>query len=197
MKEKTPQNMTRPLINNDYTIKEIAAALGLKASDLRTDLPEVTFDDEETSPFNQPDEPQEDKLLNPTEIIDELQRLGHTVPAAHHATQVCVNELQVALRLVSGREEASRGGWRVKGLPAHIPTPAENAERIAMLLGKAYTIVTSLTSTCEGEKCYDVAVLGRVEASLERLSDSPETFKDAVLSEPTKTKTAEDGTINH
>jgi hypothetical protein len=197
MKEKTPQKMSPPLINDDSTIQEIAAALGLKASDWRMDFPEVTFSDKETSPINQPDELLEDRLLNPTEIIDELQRLGQTVSAAHHATQVCVNELQVALRLVSGRETASRGGWRVKGLPANIPSPAENAERIAMLLGQAFTIVTSLPSLCEGEKGYDVAALGRVEASLERLSDSPETFKDVALSEPAKTKTTEARTINH
>jgi len=197
MKDKTQLKMTRPRINDDSTIEQIAAALGLKASDWRTDLPEITFDDEETSPLNQLSELQEDKLLTPAEIIDELQRLGQTVPVAHRATQLCVKELQVALRLVSGSKDVGRGGWRVKGLPAHVSTPAENAERIAMLLGQAFTIVTSLPSLCVGEKGYDVALLGRVEASLELLSDSPETFKDAVLSEPAKTKTAEDQTINH
>jgi len=197
MNEKTPHKIRRPVINDDSTIKEIAAALGLKAGDWRTDLPEVTFDDEETFQPDAHAQSRQEQWLTPAQIIAELQRLGQTVPAARHATEACVDELQVALRLVGGRDDAERGGWRVKGLPAFVATPAENAERIAMLLGQAFIIATSLPSLCEGEKGCNVAVLGRVEASLERLSDSPETFKDVVLNDPSKTKSAHEKAIGH
>ena len=197
MKNKTIQNITRPPISDDATIQEIAAALGLKASDWRTDLPEVTFDDESASTTSQSEEEEERKLLAPAEIIDELKKLGQTIPAAHQVTQKCIGELEVALELVGRRGAKDQGGWRVRGLPARTPTPEEDAERIAMLLGQAFTLAASLAYICEDEKGYDARAIGHIEASLERLNDSPETFKEAVLSWSNKPKAAPDRTINH
>ena len=197
MKNKTMQNTTRPRISDDATIHEIAAAWGLKATDWRTDLPEVTFDDESALTASQSEEAEESKLLAPAEIIDELKKLGQAIPAAHEVTQMCISELEVALELVGRRGVQDQGGWRVRGLPARVPTPEEDAERVAMLLGQAFTLANSLAFICDDEKGYDARTIGRIEASLERLNDSPETFKQAALSWPTKSKAAPHKSINH
>lgn len=197
MENKTKPNITRPAIADDATIQEIVAALGLKASDWRTDLPEVSLDDDDAPPTGDSEEAEESRLLGPAEIIDQLKKLGQTIPAAHQVTQKCIGELEVALGLVGRGGTKDQGGWRVRGLPPRNPTPAEDAERIAMLLGQAFTLATSLARICEDEKGYDVRTIGLIEASLERLSDSPETFKEAVLTSSTKPKPTQETSINH
>lgn len=192
---KSPQNQKGARITHDSGIKEIAAAVGWTASDLRGDLPIVSFDDDEIAQRDEDDTVQDEQLLSPAEIIDLFQKLGETVPAISHAAQLCINELQEAVQLVSGCEHTHSSGWRLKGMSPHVATAAENTERVAMLLGQAFTIAMSLTS-CAGAKAYEGSTLARAEASLEQFSDSPESFKDAVLAKPRKTKSAQAKALN-
>lgn len=187
-----------PATNSSATVR-IAGACGMKAMDPVLDLSEIIFGDEQEVATREAAVHREDEFLQPEEIIGELQKIGPKVALASIWTRSCIAELQAALRLVRGTEDTERVKWRIKGAPVFPPTAAEKAERLELLLGEAFSLVTSMTTVCKGKKGYDTnvaAVLGRVEASLERFSDSPETFKEAALAVPAQKKTAQSQSFN-
>jgi len=169
----------------------IAAACGLKATDLVVDLSDINFGDETESATSKAIGQEDDKLLQPEEIIRELQSIGPKVALAKAWTRSCIAELQSALRLVRDTEETERIRWRIKGAPVFLPTAAEKAERLELLLADAFSGVTSMMTVCAKAKGYDAEIaarLARIKASLERFGDSPELFKEAALALPAERK---------
>jgi hypothetical protein len=195
MRNRTlPQN-ARCEISDEPTIQDIAKSWGLTANDWRTDLPEVTFGDEPmTAPSS---DPEEEKFLEPAEIIAALRKIGRNIPAAELHSCLCILELQTALDLVNGSQDNKHVTWRLRGMPMPAPNAAESGERLELLLLEAFNLATALPTLCEGHKGYDPAVLGQVEASLERLSALPQTLKEAAPGAPTKSNKAEEKTLNH
>jgi hypothetical protein len=178
---------------------QIAAACGLKATDLVVDRSDLSFGDETEPESAEAAVQEEDQLLQPEEIIRDLQSIGPKVALAKAWTRSCVAELQSALRLVRGAEGHARVRWRIKGAPVFLPTAAEKAERLELLLSDAFSCVTSMITVCAGAKGYDAEIaarLARIEASLERFGDSPEIFKEAALALPAEKKTTRARSFN-
>lgn len=185
-------------LSGDPAIDDLVAALGLEKSDLQAASSGEAGGGNQVSFCRTGPRPrQEENFLGPAAIIEQLRKLGQAVPEAAPTIGMCIDELQGAVRLVTDPAGAARtGGWRIKSMPAQVATEAENTERVAMLLGHAFSLVTNLPVICVGKKGYDVADFGRLEASLEKLCDSPWTLAAAVKSEGTKKNREPGKTLN-
>lgn len=181
MKNVTLDDKSRIPAAHATPAAQLETVCGPAPGELSLELSEsVCTDEQESGVFDDHDQT-DDGILGPTEIIAELQRIGEKVASAGMYTRLCIAEVQTALKLVGGSEDADRVGWRIKGAPAVQPTAAEKAERLELLLAEAFSMAMTLANMSGALKGYDAgtaAAAARVEASLERFSDSPEIFKE-------------------